>query len=554
MKRSKRGAALAYVIMTSAVLFVLASGLILAAKNSIGFSQNTLEGRQAYLDAKSAIEYGKEYIRKNPNAESFYIKKDNSSLGFDISSDKNDAVAFYDRGKRTINAAGKYKSSNGVKRLGYKFEEEAPVEDFISAAPYLSYLNIYNNWYVPLMERNVECSYPVAVGNTLSIENDCKIKAPKVMLLGTNLNEDILKEFEDSFGFKFDKILYQSILFFPNFRDCNFEITSDAVYINSNIYAIFGGKLTLNSISKDKKGIIVFLNDCIVYADKPIKISKGCYSFENGTDLIKDAKKLKKLSEIPDYAKIPQSVYKAPKKLYAGETIFTPFWFNFNDGNSWSTNGIIDKSNRPSYIYNNHMGAFVEDNHRFNDFINYWYLNNVEDWKECLPNARRSDDYVSYNTDGRIYVYAGKEINLRYVNPNSDFVIPEFKSIAFRADKITLSTDYKDVADKYDERPKITHEGDEANFYLKPTDKENDLLLYVPKELKVVYYAGAERNEHSYKIKAGYYSIPPTNNMHEKAYRINLFSGDGADYFKKHKPKAAPDSSKTAGGVYTNGF
>ncbi len=42
--------------------------------------------------------------------------------------------------------------------------------------------------------------------------------------------------------------------------------------------------------------------------------------------------------------------------------------------------------------------------------------------------------------------------------------------------------------------------------------------------------------------------------MHEKAYRINLFSGDGADYFKKHKPKAAPDSSKTAGGVYTNGF
>jgi len=121
---SKRGAALAYVIVITAALLILAAALISIAKFNLDASQNSLEGRQAYLDAKSAIEYGRAYLSLNPEKAdtSFTILRDGSALGFKIgASGAANYVAKYDKDEKAINAAAKYKSSDRVRRLGYQF-------------------------------------------------------------------------------------------------------------------------------------------------------------------------------------------------------------------------------------------------------------------------------------------------------------------------------------------------------------------------------------------------------------------------------------------------
>lgn len=97
LHNSKKGAALAYVIIVAAVLLVLAAALVTAALGSIDFSQKTSDSRQAYLTAKSAIEYAKGQLAKDAKDSSsklcrgkedvFYVKvSPNDQTSFQVSS------------------------------------------------------------------------------------------------------------------------------------------------------------------------------------------------------------------------------------------------------------------------------------------------------------------------------------------------------------------------------------------------------------------------------------------------------------------------------------
>lgn len=59
MKNSKKGAVLAYVIIISAAMIILAAMAVSAANASIGTAYNGIRSREAYLNAKSGIEYAK---------------------------------------------------------------------------------------------------------------------------------------------------------------------------------------------------------------------------------------------------------------------------------------------------------------------------------------------------------------------------------------------------------------------------------------------------------------------------------------------------------------
>lgn len=61
-KKSRQGAALVYVITVTAVLMILVTGLVFLAGINLHSSQTSLAARQAYLDAKSAVEYGRAYV------------------------------------------------------------------------------------------------------------------------------------------------------------------------------------------------------------------------------------------------------------------------------------------------------------------------------------------------------------------------------------------------------------------------------------------------------------------------------------------------------------
>jgi hypothetical protein len=57
--KNQGGSALAYVLIFSVIIMVLVVGLLTVAQSGISFTQQTVESRQAYIDAKSVIEYGK---------------------------------------------------------------------------------------------------------------------------------------------------------------------------------------------------------------------------------------------------------------------------------------------------------------------------------------------------------------------------------------------------------------------------------------------------------------------------------------------------------------
>jgi|GEM_PF-1483513 len=60
--KNQGGSALAYVLIFSVIIMVLVVGLLTVAQSGISFTQQTVESRQAYIDAKSVIEYGKTII------------------------------------------------------------------------------------------------------------------------------------------------------------------------------------------------------------------------------------------------------------------------------------------------------------------------------------------------------------------------------------------------------------------------------------------------------------------------------------------------------------
>jgi hypothetical protein len=123
--KSKRGVALAYVIVVTAALLVLVVGFVALTEYNLNASQTSLEGRQAYLDARSAIEFGRAYLAENPDAESFTIVRSSSGSGFAVGAlNASGAIASYDQSDGQINAKVPYSSSGDrLRLLSYRIGE-----------------------------------------------------------------------------------------------------------------------------------------------------------------------------------------------------------------------------------------------------------------------------------------------------------------------------------------------------------------------------------------------------------------------------------------------
>ncbi|MBC3796776.1 hypothetical protein [Acetobacterium tundrae] len=73
--KSEKGASLPFVLIIGMVIMILVASLLAAANSDFTFTQQSLESRQAYIDAKSVIEFGKIEINsrmtalKNKNEE-----------------------------------------------------------------------------------------------------------------------------------------------------------------------------------------------------------------------------------------------------------------------------------------------------------------------------------------------------------------------------------------------------------------------------------------------------------------------------------------------------
>ncbi|MGX8700253.1 hypothetical protein [Caproiciproducens sp.] len=566
---SKRGAALAYVIVVSAALMVLAAALVFSAKFNLDFAANSLEGRQAYLDAKSAIEYGRAYVLQNPDAGSFTVLKTSENSGFTIGSGEN-AVAEYDSTRKLIKASAKYRSSDRVRKLGYQFTTEengdpaSGEDEFLLVGTNYGSNVAFSNWWAPSMYPQRESDYPVFISNRLQVlSGEHFLKAPRIMLFGLNADHSIMCD-----------------------NASRAELTSDAIYFNKDILGdhpssgdVNGApRLVIKNITPGR-GVIVFGKDCRIYGPNDIVIEEGCYSFQSGVDLFKltddesssnyKYKLLTPLDETPGYAAISESILENPEEVLSGDAQNTA---ESGHGADWSRYGKIigtlsppnkGNGNTPRYVIykkeisnstwtNKGQPIIVNTNSGINNYENkiiYWYLNDVSEWGNALlgNNDQNSNEYYTNVSN----VYLGREINFLYVNASTNFEIPEYKTVVFQADSITLNTRHSDTeAGGGDSQPKISHSGSSARFILEAQDPGDDVQLHVPNTLQVEYkdQNGIVRK---YQIKAGWYEVR----------QLNLFSDSAKDFFNDTEPGDGPSGgsgsggggTEITGGVYTDG-
>lgn len=592
---SRRGAALAYVIVISAALMILAAGLLTAATFNVDASQNSLEGRQAYLDAKSSIEFGRAYLKLHPTSGSFSIVKTDTETGFAIklgAQREADAITFYDSTQKVMNAAAQYNSSDRVRRLGYQYTvtQTPPTQPIKSIPEYLvtgsnfGSQYVFSNWWHPLLYPNVSTDYPVFFANYLHVEKgEHYLTAPEVILIGINSQNSLQSDY-----------------------GAHVALTTDVVYIQKNLTGSPGDIWNQNSTSRfilnsltNGRGVIVFGSNCMVSGLNRVTILKGCYAFKNGVDLFQlnsdpasdlyVYKNLTKLSTIPDYAVLDQDMIDSPEQVVSGDMQGD----NSTHGTHWSSNGKITVSNGnyPRYIQyeksidkswiNN--GNPIIKNYKagldeYEKKIVSWYLNDVSGWENVLWGNNNDDTNDYYENVANVYL--AKKLTVQYVNSTKDFVVPAFKTVVFQADKITLNTQKTDTElGDSDSKPRITYENaDEdkdsgyfANFILKSTDGNSDLSLTFPNDT-VVHYSDPKAIEkrvykQTYTIKAGKYLINSHISSQDHDFTgigINLFSHKAEEYFANEKNRdpidggsdsGGGDSGGTtlSGGVYTDG-
>ena len=66
--KNSRGSSLAFVLIISMVLMIMVASIMTVANSDFTFTQKTVESRQAYIDAKSVIEFGKVEIYRRMTA------------------------------------------------------------------------------------------------------------------------------------------------------------------------------------------------------------------------------------------------------------------------------------------------------------------------------------------------------------------------------------------------------------------------------------------------------------------------------------------------------
>lgn len=557
---SKRGAALAYVIVVSAALMILATALLFSAKQNLDLSKNSLEGRQAYLDAKSAIEYGRAYVLKNPGTGDFAIVKNSGDLGFTVgSSGDAGAVAVYNSAKKLISASAKYRSSDRVRKLGYQFttaeggdSDGSHLNDFLVASNGYGRNEIFYT-YTQTFLPDAASVYPVVSHLYRMTTGNNKLTAPQIYILGKSNGNSV--------------IIYDSN---------ELTLKSDFIYLAGGIDSFESWlhvyqPFYLQTYSGSTRGVVFFGKD-VIKDGATIAQGGKYYYFKNNINLYHLA--AGDLEEVEE-SKLPACVDQESVDFIVNnnDNLITGDSWSPNRGSNWSSQGIISgillnhyrnsgSGNVPPYVaYQKpiEQGSKIEsgvlypvnsNSHHYNEDeqVVFWYLNDISGWASALlGNNNPLVDNVFTNVSN---VYYAKEINLLYVNTDTDFKVPEYKTVVLKADKITLGMKRSDTeGSSGDSRPKITHFGNAARFILEAQNESASLQLYVPYPVKVQYRDGGNTRE--YQIKVGHYEVK----------ELNLFSDEAKDFFSDAEPGSgspggpggSDGETEITGGVYTDG-
>ena len=505
--KSKRGVALAYVIVVTAALLVLAAAFIALAQYNLNASQTSLEGRQAYLDARSAIEFGKAYLAENPDAENFTIVRSaTSGSGFAING-KGTQVASYDSTTKQLSAKAPFKTAaNRFRLLGYQFSGGSgsggtPADYLICGTNYGTTSVIDNVVNSPEIGDNKKSDYPVVIQYLMRVgmkdgnrvwDTSRGLTAPEIYLMDPSISLQLYTEDYAVFQTNFLCIGGNSITGM-DYRGSLSDTTSHY------------STLILKTNTPGGIGVLCFLQDCTLSIDasggphgRQVRIPKGYYSFNDNTNLYDlTSSNFNSMLTKLDSSRLPSYISTARVSFISNN--YTSFLSGSNQtwsyGTIWTDDAGILANGHPS----NQDGG---RGYSFSSNEVFFYISSCKNWSKTLTAYGKQD----------IGIYAAKQIYMRYVNSTDDFTIPAGKTIVYQSNKIWMNTAKDDTSLGGDVPIAAGDSG--SQFVLKALSGSGGFELDVPAALTVNYkdLSGAAK---SYRIKAGTYQL---------AQQINLFS------------------------------
>ncbi len=549
---SKRGAALAIVVVVTAALLILSAALVSSASFNLSYSQNSLQDRQAYLDAKSAIEFGRAYVVKNPTSGDFKVNLDRTDYTFSINKGAATAntVAAYESAGKILKASAKDKTLDRFKTLGYRFQFSEGASSnspaYISASLKLGNTTIFNGAYNNFaLTGNVRVDFPVFSNTRVSLSGrDCeRLSSPQIYFMGN----------PDSFVVNGD--------------DFQTRLVSDFIYFNGNINCnntlkqntgLFLYRFDSDN-DKTKYGVAYFNNVTIsfsVWGSNNNKTSysyklNGFYRFKGGTNLLSTDIDTNIHTDIDEKSKM--FIRLEPEEIgdvlgdEEGDVILA------NKAYIESNHDIIIPGDTTGTKWTSDVNVIQSNKTGFTDKAVFVYVVDCGNWNNLFNNSNK----VSY---------LAKEMYWNYVNVQTDFVVPEGKSeqnkyspntLVFQAEHISLNTQkHNSLDDDSGKKPKIVGKKG-ASFFMMPLDTNaKEFNLTIPTELEIKY-SDTNNNSHEYTInETGTYHIKIGSEPFKDGF--NLFSSEAEKFFDETTPSSGGGSGGSGGttvigGEYTDG-
>ena len=520
MKQSKKGISLAFVIVVVMALMIFSAMLFSAASHSLSMTGTSTEGRQAYLTAKSAIEYAKTLAYDKAKSGGKLVP---FSVGHDADGNYAELAAATapngtdcyaectnpggDGKNWKILAKVKYQNSGQYRQLAYTFtlnwnaSVSLPASDFFMAG--VNYgsekvLDLDGYWFCLYgIDKKKSSPYPVVENLPLVSKKSAGcgyLKAPEIILLGDNSS--------GNFDAPVGKYCFTS-------EDATAELHSNFIAFQNDIYGHSydngNDKAHLHLYPSDDtavSGILYFADgnggNCTIQlgggngaADtRAVVIPAGYYRFTAGLDIFSlsatkngyqdsDGHSLTQLSveetTTPELKKYIRDISfaQSDKTSNSYSLISGADWSN-SKGANFESNGVFaGNPTEPSRHNGNHWNVYnssgdynLDENAVFTYATSTGWPSSAA-WPQYLdPYGNMIDTNDGTHPNAKKYIiYAAKQFFLQFVSRSEDFKLPptsDVYNVAFNSDLVSLSMAVSDTdagADA-DHRPKIVQAND----------------------------------------------------------------------------------------------
>lgn len=550
MKTNKKGVSLAFVIVVVLALVIFSSLLFSAAARSLSMTGESTEGREAYLRAKSAIEYAK--------TEVYSMAKSNRLAAFSVGPDGDGFRQIADRaadgtaclaeckpgsdGKTwTVTAKVKYSGLEQYRQMSYSFKLERknnlPASPFFLCGVSYGLQSVFTNGFYPTFYSSSyldtgllgRSDYPVLENLPVAANLGPSdfVSAPEAFFWGMS---------DSSYRVNGASIICENV---------KTTIHSDMIGIAGDISGVFYGSadhsyLFLQPCTGSAVGGVVYFNGqhsgtaCTVSfaGGHSISIPKGYYWFDSGVDLFdltangtgfidSHSKKLVPLAEYEAtltsdgqaLAQQKNAVYEQDIDFIianAANMISGSSWDSYR-GINWAPLGLLGLGWPSQYSVDGHWWSH-EDHIKTDDKIVCLYVKEGQTWVVGKTAATycAKQIFLQFTGDGVFSPFGITESN--------NLTFPSDGQVVFQADLISISMLKTDTnsGTSVTDRPAIVQpmpnewlNQTSAQFIVKSLDGVKNVTLVFPRDVGVYYYVknGNTYKPASYVIPKGVYSV-----------------------------------------------